>query len=284
MQRVAGFCALMGLLSAVGSADTFVETFSGNSNHGGWTFGTPNGFIDSNGGNPGAFFRDTFLDTFAPQPRTGWGVESNFTGDYRARNVTSVGIDLRTFRVDFSAAGRPLTVMLVSDNGTPGDFNDDWAAYRVGNIEVPTPSQGWRSFTFEIPSQAGSLPSGWQTIAFGPNSPDSPNWNTVITDVAQLRFFYGDPEFFFIFQVWDVGLDNPSVTTLRTILPGDVNCDGLVNNFDIDAFVLALSDPQAYAEAFPLCDIAAADINGDGLVNNFDIDPFVQCIADGGCP
>jgi len=73
-------------------------------------------------------------------------------------------------------------------------------------------------------------------------------------------------------------------TPARVGLPGDVNCDGSVNNFDIDAFVLALSNPDAYAQAYPNCDISSADVNGDGSVNNFDIDPFVQCIINGNCP
>lgn len=66
--------------------------------------------------------------------------------------------------------------------------------------------------------------------------------------------------------------------------PADVNCDGLVNNFDINPFVLALSDPELYAQMFPDCPITSADINGDGVVNNFDIDPFVACMVNGGCP
>ncbi|MBL8879463.1 MAG: hypothetical protein JNG88_10120 [Phycisphaerales bacterium] len=67
-------------------------------------------------------------------------------------------------------------------------------------------------------------------------------------------------------------------------LPADMNCDGLVNNFDIDGFVLALSDPAAYAAAFPNCNIQNADVDGNGLINNFDITPFVGCIEGGGCP
>lgn len=69
-----------------------------------------------------------------------------------------------------------------------------------------------------------------------------------------------------------------------TNVAADMNCDGLVNNFDIDPFVLALSDAEAYEAAFPDCDVSNADVNGDGLVNNFDIDPFVACVANGGCP
>ncbi|MBK8914078.1 MAG: hypothetical protein IPM64_05650 [Phycisphaerales bacterium] len=62
------------------------------------------------------------------------------------------------------------------------------------------------------------------------------------------------------------------------LLIGDLNCDGRINNFDIDPFVLAIVDPQLYEAAFPDCDRGLADVNGDELVNNFDIDPFVQLI------
>jgi hypothetical protein len=75
-----------------------------------------------------------------------------------------------------------------------------------------------------------------------------------------------------------------AVAAPPSVLRGDCNCDGLVNNFDIDPFVLAISDPAAYALAYPGCDILSADIDENGLVNNFDIDPFVVCISNGGCP
>lgn len=62
---------------------------------------------------------------------------------------------------------------------------------------------------------------------------------------------------------------------------GDLNCDGLVNNFDISPFVLALSDSGTYEQEFPDCEIGNADVNRDGAVNNFDIDPFVALLAGG---
>ncbi|MGE0479095.1 MAG: serine protease [Phycisphaerae bacterium] len=76
---------------------------------------------------------------------------------------------------------------------------------------------------------------------------------------------------------------NYSVTAVPG-LEGDMNCDGVVNNFDIDPFVIALTDPAAYAAAFPCCNINNADINNDGAVNNFDIDPFVICLTNPPCP
>lgn len=57
---------------------------------------------------------------------------------------------------------------------------------------------------------------------------------------------------------------------------GDLNCDGLVNSFDLDPFVLALTDMSRYASAFPACDRLLADVNRDSVVNNFDIDAFVH--------
>jgi hypothetical protein len=62
-------------------------------------------------------------------------------------------------------------------------------------------------------------------------------------------------------------------------ITGDLNCDGVVNAFDIDPFVLALTDVTGYAAAWPGCDYLLADCNGDGDVNAFDIDPFVALLV-----
>ena len=65
----------------------------------------------------------------------------------------------------------------------------------------------------------------------------------------------------------------------RAPLLGDLNCDGTVSNFDIDPFVLALTDPAAYAAAYQECDYKNADANGDCGVDNFDIDSFVALLT-----
>ncbi|MBL8878113.1 MAG: hypothetical protein JNG88_03245 [Phycisphaerales bacterium] len=67
--------------------------------------------------------------------------------------------------------------------------------------------------------------------------------------------------------------------TPHPFIVGDLNCDQVVNNFDIDPFVLALTNPAQYAAQFPGCNRNNADVNGDGLVNNFDIDAFVALLG-----
>lgn len=67
-------------------------------------------------------------------------------------------------------------------------------------------------------------------------------------------------------------------------LLGDMNCDGLFNGGDIDAFFLGLGDPVLWEATYPLCDLVeSADMNGDGSVNGGDVDPFFQCLVNGGC-
>jgi len=63
-----------------------------------------------------------------------------------------------------------------------------------------------------------------------------------------------------------------------TGLPGDLNCDNVLNPDDIAPFALALSDPVAYAASFPGCDISQADMNEDGNIDGLDIGAFTEAI------
>jgi hypothetical protein len=62
-----------------------------------------------------------------------------------------------------------------------------------------------------------------------------------------------------------------------------MNCDGVLNNQDIDHFVQGLFYPAQYAadhdgDPYPPCDILRGDFTGDGVTNNQDIDPFVAAL------
>lgn len=52
--------------------------------------------------------------------------------------------------------------------------------------------------------------------------------------------------------------------------PGDVNCDGLRDGRDIQAFVRALLDPAGFPAAYPGCNIMNADVNQDSSINTAD--------------
>ncbi len=61
--------------------------------------------------------------------------------------------------------------------------------------------------------------------------------------------------------------------------PCDMNCDELINSFDIEPFIALLFDPKLE----PCCGErgvpgSAGDTNGDGLINSFDIEGFLDCL------
>lgn len=64
---------------------------------------------------------------------------------------------------------------------------------------------------------------------------------------------------------------------------GDLNCDGVLDGFDIDHFAQVIADWDAYVadhdgDPYPRCDAWLADVNSDGVVNGFDIDTFVKAV------
>jgi hypothetical protein len=63
------------------------------------------------------------------------------------------------------------------------------------------------------------------------------------------------------------------------VILGDMNCDGALNTLDIEPFTLALTDPAAYENDYPGCDINNGDMNDDGDVNTLDIEPFVDALT-----
>jgi hypothetical protein len=74
-------------------------------------------------------------------------------------------------------------------------------------------------------------------------------------------------------------IDDFTVERLVCSAAGDLNCDGSVSLNDINAFVLALSNPAGYAAMYPGCDRMLADINADGVVDFKDINAFVVLLS-----
>ena len=79
----------------------------------------------------------------------------------------------------------------------------------------------------------------------------------------------------------NTGVDSGSTYMFMLWRTGDMNCDGTVNNFDIDAFICAMANGQAHYDlVYPDCNFFNADIEGDGSVSNFDIDPFIALLVE----
>ncbi len=83
-------------------------------------------------------------------------------------------------------------------------------------------------------------------------------------------------------QIVGGGLRNGQLGHGFLLIPiekGDLNCDGAIDAFDIEPFILAMTDPEAYGRQYPDCAAGFADVNEDGAVDAFDIEPFVALLT-----
>ena len=265
-----GSVTVVALASAApASAQVFVDDFENGTNAGHWTLiGGPGGSIQPAGGNPGGYFGGTAFN----YPVYRASGESPFTGNFRDRFVQDIRVDLITR--SHQGALFPLTLAILTDNGTPAEPSDDWGAYYTGTQPVPQTGAGWdRFFFFFVPSWGSpSLPPGWHWLD-GTNP--APDWPTLMSNVSRIEFLFAPPGTISNFPVWDSGIDNASIT----VNPPDcyTNCDvsttpPLLNVNDFICF------QARFAAGDPYCD---CDQNSALNVNDFVcfLHYFVQ-----GCP
>jgi hypothetical protein len=216
--------ALIICLPAVAGAVTFVEDFEGGSNVGQWTFGNGADTIEPEGGNPGYWFHNPSLDTFAPNFRCGYyGAE--FTGNYVDMGVTTISGDFRTDYASNGTAWYPFALLLRNTYGTPNDPEDDVYVYWVNENDVwcPQVGEGWTHYDFTIPSDfvgaPGELPAEWMGGSYWTGLdifPEDKTWQEVISSVDRIEFWWFHPAWYGIFAQWDVGADN---VTIESMLP-----------------------------------------------------------------
>jgi hypothetical protein len=215
-------CEVTGAAPPSGPCTSFVDGFDLGTNHGGWTFdafgASGDLFLRSEGGNPDWHLRAMgCCDLFPPALRT-LG-HSTFTGDYLTQHASRIGVGVRILALEKGQLlNAPLNLALESDNGTPEDGSDDWAAFFHGDFRhtTPSPQDPWTTISFAIPSQEGTLPEGWEIVALEPSSapPVEAGWTALMEDVAGVSFEFGPPDPQFgrdTVLFYDVAMDNPRI-------------------------------------------------------------------------
>lgn len=204
------FLALPTAAQQCGSS--FVEGFDGFSNVGAWGWSGTFQASLSTGGNPSWHVRSQVVSTDLPGLRT-QDPASYFVGDWRARGVTSVGVDLFAFHLDPTQCGRPVTLRLYSDAGTPTTTADDRSVVFVSSDPIPCKDASWHSYAVDVPAQSSVLPPGWSVERSG-GLPLTQVWGAVVQDVTRLQWLLGDPGLSYPTTSWQLGADNARIAFL----------------------------------------------------------------------
>ena len=102
----------------------------------------------------------------------------------------------------------------------------------------------------------------------------NPNWH----EPTDLYATYSQSDYLFGFNI--VKMLTGAVGELSGAQPrGDLNCDNVVNFYDINPFIVALAGQAEYEAAYPGCNWLNADCNGDGVVDTHDVNPFVALLS-----
>lgn len=151
--------------------------------------------------------------------------------------------------------------------------------------DIIAPTAAWKPFLWINPDNGTLLidpddPSlgYWADLTYSHGRP-VPVGGTIAATVESPRaagqVFY---QFDDLFHDNAIFSPHPTFSPHEGGLRGDINCDGAVNAFDIEPFLVALFEPDEYAARFPNCDIYLADINRDGSIDAFDIQPFIALL------
>lgn len=215
-------------------------------------------------------------------------------GDFYWCTTGASGGPGRLWRLRFDdildpAAGGTIEMLL---DGTEGVVKpDNLTVTPTGHVliqeDLGTTTQLARIWLYDIATDSITAVAEHDFEFFHPNGSRFLTTNEESSGIIDARGILGDGWFLCDVQA-HVSAGDPDLVEkgqlLALFIPqaafgrGDLNCDGGINAFDIEPFLLALFDADEYAIQFPDCNINNADINGDGSVDAFDIEPFLDLL------
>jgi hypothetical protein len=220
---------VVSLLVAAGpaSGDTIVtfddgpEGWSGPQGPGGSTV------IDPSGGNPGANLHTVFSDfgiTFRNTTNT------EFVGDYTQFVTFTLEIDTKVESIDFfgTPVPRPWLVELRDYDDPPAGYPFVSVWYKFADVSEATHAT-WTTFSVTVAdTSAEELPAGWggtgaeHPQTFEPILPADRTFSSVLEGVDEIVYTTFEPGFFFGETAFDLRIDNVSIASAGTPVPGAV--------------------------------------------------------------
>ncbi len=176
--------------------------------------------------------------------------------------------------INYSAPGQ--------DSGKSGDGNDVPVLRLSGNdplLKINGPA-AFVGAKLELDANTLVIP-GWQwvTVVDANSMAEHTDWTfsagANVYESNDLTFAAGVDT-----NIWSMKTDNDKVQ-IKVSKRGDMDKDSRYTTDDINPFVLALTDPNAYLLAYGIDPNLIGDIDYSGKLDTDDISPFVMCITGG---
>lgn len=271
-------------LLAIGSASAqSVDEFENGSNPNGWEWFGFAPSMPTVGGNPGGWLHDSFINELIPILRSSSAM-GDWAGDYQAKGVSSIEFDTQC--LSGPSGSQPMTILLRDTKGTPAFSDDDYVYFIDYSVVMPAAGAGWTHYSFDIPSQATTLPVGWSAANgdfFSPGFTAGYDWLDLIQNVDQVEVWMNDPLIFGIWLVWDMGVDNMQINSgprlsASGLVGGGTATFTVTNATPFGGVLLGLSTTGAGPTATPFGSVAmsapirrlpamTADVSGASSVN-----------------
>lgn len=207
------------------------------------------------------------IDVGGWDTHTGQGV---FTGAM-ANLMTSLSSALAAFHLDlWSGNGKNVVVVIMSEFGRrPLENGGLGTDHGHGNVMMVLGNHiaGGRVMGDWPGLEPGQLFEGRDLQV-------TTDFRDVLAEIVQQRL--GNNNLGYVFPDYTPTLRG---VTESCTPKGDLNCDGAIDIHDVGPFATALTDPEAYGEQHPGCDITMADVNSDGQVDGGDVAAFTGLIV-----
>jgi hypothetical protein len=209
------------------------------------------------------------------------GYEVRQTGGNVASNTT-FGFNIAGPALYFDEAA-DLYVTVQAMFGPPGPGPVPQLAITEGANRRDTasgPVSGFNFFTFNSIGDHSHL--AYTLLGDGVNPVDGPSgvyaipFNLTSQSLATSETYY-------LLVGKGVAVDDPlfesaiavaQATLVPDVVPGDMDCNGILDEEDIAGFVLAMLDPAGYSSTYPSCNMQNGDMSGDEFVNGKDVQSF----------
>lgn len=165
---------------------------------------------------------------------------------------------------------------LVTQVATLGSLPDQSSVMVTSGATDYAPVDAALLFEFNITSGFGGVYQIWRYVF---NIPDVGDGNSATTDSVTYKFDALGSSLSLDQMIVDTATLQSGFLGETAILLGDMNGDGILDNADIPAFILALTDEEGYFNTYVGNPDALGDFTGDGELTNLDIFGFVDLFS-----